>query len=95
VDAHHAIAQCDTDRFRRAMHRLQDYPFHRAKGYEWKPWRFWKPRTSYGHLVDSAVWGINPDNDFSAWQWANKMTRLMVKKWDISECCAIGEANEK
>lgn len=68
MDIWAAINVCDYDKFRRAMHQLQDYPFHYKKGYG----------PIFGHLID----GNAPDNDPDAWNWSEKITRRFIKEWD-------------
>lgn len=77
IDA--AINVCDKDKFERAMHRLQDYAFHRAKGYG----------KIGGHAWDSIVLGRTPDNDNNAWQRSNDITKQNFDKWNKCGCANI------
>ncbi|NPU86116.1 MAG: hypothetical protein HPY65_16690 [Syntrophaceae bacterium] len=68
MDIRSAINICHKNKFERAGHRLQDYPFHAKKGYG----KIW------GHLFAIS----NPDNDPAAWEWSNKMTKMFVDEWN-------------
>jgi hypothetical protein len=70
-----AIEKGDRVAFERAMHRLQDYPFHAQKGYG----------PLGGHLGAWAK-GIDPDNDLEAWYWSDKMTKRFVIEWNKKWC---------
>lgn len=54
-----AIDKCDANLFELAMHWLQDYQTHRAKGYVWEPFNFEAPCWGFGHICD----GSKPDLD--------------------------------
>jgi uncharacterized protein RhaS with RHS repeats len=71
-----AIARCNAEAFARAMHRLQDYFTHRAKGYRYDP-----PVHCRGHLGVSP----SPDLDNQAWDKANKWTKKYVDQY-IKAC---------
>ena len=71
-----AIMSCDKSFFERAMHRLQDYYFHYAKGFRWEP-----SRLQFGHL------GYDADNDPVAWAKANRITEKCIMEWDAHCKC--------
>jgi len=77
MDAQMAIEKCNKDEFERAMHRLQDYYFHYAKGFRWKP-----SEGKFGHPFKPKA-----DNDPVAWARANQITEKCVKEWEARCRC--------
>ena len=75
-----AIEAGNKDSFERAMHRMQDVPYHYDKGY----------RAPLGHSVDSikeSLFDMSPDNDLDAWYKSNKRTKYFTDKWIKKHGC--------
>jgi hypothetical protein len=85
-DVASAIATCDEDAFKRAMHRGQDYFSHYSRGYRWKPGS-WIRCLGLGHLCP-LVDPIAADRDKVAWKKASDWSQNRLNEWNAKCGCS-------
>jgi hypothetical protein len=95
-----AINDCDIGAYNKSMHRLQDWWTHARNGYTGHWWGF-NPisiilsisgvhGTGAGHAGSIFPWNRNPDDDNTAWGYAEMYTEYLNTLW-YSNCKKDGK----